>query len=515
MPQADRIGQVIAGKYRLAEVLGRGGMGLVWRAEQIDSRGQVLRQVALKTILPNASEQFGDVMLRRFHREVRAAMQLSSPHVVTVHDFGEEPNGEVYFVMELVKGPTLREAAPQGLSPQQAVTIVAQVCDALAEAHGLADPIVHRDLKPANLFLKNWPQSVWVKVGDFGIAKMVSEETSGLTSTGSSLGTPIYMSPEQWRGEGIDGRADLYSLGVMLYQMLAGHAPFQGDMHSLMYKHLQENPAPLPSSVPEQLRSLVHELLAKDPRERPASAQELKRRLESIQTTKVPSPQHEAASAAVPTSRPLLGKVQHSAPLAKRDADLPQRTRIQRAVVTICVLAGVALGAFAGLRHIDSQAEERARAEAVAKAETVAKAEAERLAAEAKIIAEQAAQTERSAQAQAAAKAKSEKEAAEAKAEATAAAARAAAAARVEAEKKARLAAAKARDDAEVEGCLKQCYATYDACDLENVEPKRKIRDSATKDSDAEKKATNDVYAARDICDGRYETCKRGCRVGR
>ncbi len=282
MNQSTHTTRVIAGKYRITGVLGKGGMGLVSRADQLDVQGHVLREVAVKTILLDTSDQFGEMMVRRFQREARSAARLNNPHVVMVHDIGQETDGELYFVMELVDGPTLREAAPHGLGLEHAVTIGAQVCEALIEAHGLPEPIVHRDLKPTNLFLQRWPQSVWVKVGDFGIAKIVGEETSGLTNTGSSIGTPLYMAPEQWRGEPVDGRADLYALGGVLYQMLAGRTPFQGEQMVLMYKHLHDRPPPLPAAVPAPLRAIVESMLEKEPQNRPATAAEVRASLLSI-----------------------------------------------------------------------------------------------------------------------------------------------------------------------------------------------------------------------------------------
>jgi serine/threonine-protein kinase len=243
---------IIAGKYRLLSVLGRGEMGEVYRAEQLDVEGQVLREVALKMIQPKhvSDPNFA----RRFLREVRVATRLRSPHTVTVYDAGQGEDGQLFFSMELSEGPTLRELLNESVSlpVERAVLIVQQICLALSEAHGLPEPIIHRDLKPANIFVEQQYGRDWVKVGDFGIAKVLSEHTSGLTQTGMSPVTPRHMAPEQWKGGALDGRTDLYAVGILLYEMLLGQPPFRvdGGPTSLMYKHLEEVPAALPAMVP-------------------------------------------------------------------------------------------------------------------------------------------------------------------------------------------------------------------------------------------------------------------------
>lgn len=199
-------GKLINGKYRLLAELGRGAMGVVYRAEQLDVEGRPLRQVALKTLLPHLSRN--PDFSRRFLREVRVAMQLRSPHTVTVYDSGKDEAGQLYFTMELIRGPTLRDVLRQQgkFSVERAVRIAGQMCEALAEAHGLPEPVVHRDLKPPNIFIEQRQGQDWLKVGDFGIAKVLGEHTSGLTQTDMSPGTPRYMAPEQWTGQVLDGR---------------------------------------------------------------------------------------------------------------------------------------------------------------------------------------------------------------------------------------------------------------------------------------------------------------------
>jgi serine/threonine-protein kinase len=280
---AEGGGQIISGKYRLLSVLGEGAMGVVYRAAQLDAEGQVLREVALKMVQPSFSRD--PDFTRRFLREVRVTARLHNPHTITVHDTGQSEAGQLYYAMELVEGPTLRGILRrfEPLSVGRAVSIIGQVCEALAEAHGLPEPIVHRDLKPANIFIENRQGHDWVKVGDFGIAKVVGEHSSGLAHTGASPGTPRYMAPEQWKGKAIDGRADLYAVGVMLYELLTGRVPFAGEDGplSLMYQHLHAAPPPLPESIPLGVRLQVEWLLAKEPHERPANALQVRQALEA------------------------------------------------------------------------------------------------------------------------------------------------------------------------------------------------------------------------------------------
>ncbi|MGE0823381.1 MAG: ankyrin repeat domain-containing protein [Candidatus Binatia bacterium] len=274
--------KILGGKYRLVAPLGQGAMGVVYRAEQLDVEGHVLREVALKTLRPELARD--PDFSRRFLREVRVAARLRNPHTVTVYDSGLDSEGELFYTMELVSGRTLKDVMrSDGLLPiHRVVKIVGQICEALAEAHGLPEPIVHRDIKPANVFVEERQDDDWVKVGDFGIAKVLGEETSGLSHSGASPGTPRYMSPEQWMGKEVDARADLYALGVMLYEMLTGGPPFspaEGAL-ALMYQHLQDPPRPLPSSIPPGICRQVELLLAKAPADRPANPTVVRQALE-------------------------------------------------------------------------------------------------------------------------------------------------------------------------------------------------------------------------------------------
>ena len=267
-PLADRE----LGPYRLIREIGSGGMGVVYEAE--DTRLQ--RRVAVKLLPPELSRDRG--AKQRFRREARAASALDDPNICTVHDIGE-CDGQLYIVMAYYEGETLKERLARGPLPEsEARQVAIEVARALARAHEAG--IVHRDIKPANVMLTRRGK---VKVLDFGIAKIRGDAT--LTRTGSSLGTPAYMSPEQARGEPVDGRTDVWSLGALLYEMLAGRRPFPGDDERAVLSAIQSRkPEPLDRIRPEVSAALartVAKALAKDPAERHANGTELLADLES------------------------------------------------------------------------------------------------------------------------------------------------------------------------------------------------------------------------------------------
>ncbi|MFF1907975.1 serine/threonine-protein kinase [Kitasatospora sp. NPDC058218] len=267
----------VADRYRLEVPLGRGGMGEVWRAHD----PQLDREVAIKFL--RAHPDAGGRALERFRREGRVTAGLQHQGIAQVFDSGAQ-GGQLYLVMELIRGRNLAEVLreqPAGLPVRQAVDLAAQVADALAYAHGTG--IVHRDVKPANLMLVPGDR---IKVCDFGIAGYVRAD-SGLTREGSFVGTPDYMAPEQWRSPRVDGRADLYALGCVLFALLTGRPPFAtgGGLWVAMAHHLQTPPPQLGSlrpDIPEDLDRLVSELLGKDPAGRPADAATVAERLRNV-----------------------------------------------------------------------------------------------------------------------------------------------------------------------------------------------------------------------------------------
>jgi serine/threonine-protein kinase len=239
----DRTGQVLGEKYRLARLIGEGGMGAVYEAQHL----VVKRRFAVKLLRPELAKN--TEAIARFRREAEAAGALESEHVAAVTDFGEAPDGAPYIVMEYLVGESvaalLEREGP--LPVPRAVSILLQVCRGLEVAHDAG--IVHRDLKPDNLFvIKRTDGSDLVKILDFGIAKLQGGATGvQVTRTGSAPGTPHYMAPEQARGEkAIDRRTDIYALGVILYELLSGERPHPGDSYNAILAHiLTKQPAPL------------------------------------------------------------------------------------------------------------------------------------------------------------------------------------------------------------------------------------------------------------------------------
>lgn len=263
------VGQTLDGKYRVDARLGAGGMGAVYRGTQI----VLQRQVAIKVILGSGAGV--PLTVRRFEQEALAVARLRHPHIVAVHDYGVASSVGAYLVMEFLEGRSLRdEIRRRGRVPvREALEWFAQICSAVHAAHTAG--LVHRDLKPENVILEPSDDQRIAKVLDFGIAKFMSESemaVTPLTGSGGIVGTPHYMSPEQCRGEPVGPASDIYALGCVLYELLTGRPPFQGEStHALLYQHVSVTPTPpskLVPDMPEYLDAAILKALAKDLRDR-------------------------------------------------------------------------------------------------------------------------------------------------------------------------------------------------------------------------------------------------------
>ncbi len=265
-------GRTLDGKYELQARLGQGGMGMVYRARRV----QIGDEVAVKVLHPHYSAA-ADVLVR-FRREAQAAATLRHPNVVTIYDYSES-DALAYLVMEFVPGLSLGQLLKDGhrLPLARAVALMQCICAGVGAAH--RRNIVHRDLKPDNIIVvppSSEGETETVKVVDFGIAKLRDlAATQALTETGMIIGTPFYMSPEQCRGEELDARSDVYSLGVMFYEMIAGMRPFTAPTPTgVIAKHLTQAPPPLHATlrIPPSIEAVLMRALAKDPQARPSNA---------------------------------------------------------------------------------------------------------------------------------------------------------------------------------------------------------------------------------------------------
>ena len=332
------VGRILNSRYELEQLIGTGGMADVYRA----SDNLLGRTVAVKILHPQFAKD--EVFIARFRQEAQAAANLNQPNIVNVYDWGIE-DGTYYLVMEYVEGRDLKDIILQGgpLLPERAVEIAMSICLALEAAH--AQGIVHRDIKPQNTIVTYDNQ---IKVMDFGIARTAGG--SAMTQTGTIMGTAQYISPEQAQGRAADPRSDLYSLGVVLYEMLTGRVPFDGDNPvSIAYKHVREDPLPpsmINPDVSPGLEAVVMKALAKNPQNRYQNSVEMRRDLE----------------------RSLEGAPVYATPVLPRDEAAPGATRAYPAVagappggrslawlwisiIVIVILAGIGVGVWAIVRN--------------------------------------------------------------------------------------------------------------------------------------------------------------------
>jgi serine/threonine protein kinase len=264
------IGHIIDGRYRIDARLGTGGMGAVYRGTRL----LIGDEVAIKIL--NSDQVSVPQAAERFRREAQSAARLKHPNAVSVYDFGVSQDGLFYLVMELVVGESVRSLIKERgpFTPEAAAEVITQVCSALDEAH--RQSIIHRDIKPDNIMVYPAASGLRVKVLDFGIAKMRDQPASNLTQTGSVMGTPHYMSPEQCVGEDLDNRSDIYSLGIVLYEMLAGVVPFNSPTSTaVVIQHVNQAPLPLRAinmNIPSSVEAATMHALEKRREARPQTA---------------------------------------------------------------------------------------------------------------------------------------------------------------------------------------------------------------------------------------------------
>jgi serine/threonine protein kinase len=283
------IGRVVNDRFRIVSMVARGGMGKVYRAEQ----APLGREVALKVLNPNYNGDNDPEFHKRFFLEASTCSKLTHPNTVTIFDYGRTDDDVYYIAMELLEGRTLhralREEGP--FSGERAIAIARQICRSLREAHGLG--VIHRDLKPANVYLvRHGDETDFVKVLDFGLVKNVDDKGEDLTQTGLFMGSPKYMSPEQIRGERADARADIYSLGVMIYEMVMGKVPFdRPNSVNILMAHVHEAPPPFAEinpnvAVSPLLEAVVMKCLNKQASDRYGSMEELLGAMKTVMDTR-------------------------------------------------------------------------------------------------------------------------------------------------------------------------------------------------------------------------------------
>nr|MDP9362158.1 protein kinase [Acidobacteriota bacterium] len=321
------IGRTI-GHYRIVDLLGEGGMGVVYRAEDT----KLGRSVALKFLPPEVSRNAE--AMSRFEREARAASLLDHPNICTIYDFGEADGGQLYIAMACYEGESLAaRIAREVLSLDEAIRIVEQIARGLGKAH--SSGIVHRDIKPANVMLTS---DGVAKILDFGLAKLSG--ATGITRSHTSLGTIAYMTPEQIRGDQVGPQADIWALGVVLFELLTGKRPFRGEYtEAISYAILNEQPATitdLRSDLPHELDRIIKRMLRKDPLQRYQTASEVLSDLEPLKTPSSGSgPRKRATERQKLLSGAKLGPYRIEKPLGSGgmgDVYLAKDTRLDRQV---------------------------------------------------------------------------------------------------------------------------------------------------------------------------------------
>jgi serine/threonine-protein kinase len=322
-----RLQRIVAGEYRIERMLGRGGMGMVFLAQDLTLE----REVAIKVLPPDFSSD--PQVIKRFQQEAKTAAKLDHPNIIPIYRV-ESAEGLNFFVMKFISGTSLEDVleSQQPLSYDYIQRILSEAARALGHAH--SRKVVHRDVKPANIMFDHDGR---VMLTDFGISKAL-QSAGNLTGTGMIVGTPHYMAPEQAKGQPVDGRADQYSLGIVGYRLLSGQLPFSGDsVHTILYKHIFEpapNVAALRPGIPRNLTDAIQRALSKEPAER--------------------FPTMEAFAEAVRGA--ATGSADATTPLPTPAAAIPATVRTQRrsqvplVALAVVVLAALSLAAFFGLR---------------------------------------------------------------------------------------------------------------------------------------------------------------------
>lgn len=366
LSEADAyLGRVLDSKYELIARLGEGGMGAVYRARRLHIGDEVAVKVLRRDLVSDADA------IARFRREARSAAIIRHANVVTIHDFGEAraSGAPAYIVMELVRGSSLRDLlrSEKRFKPERAVALMRDICAGVGVAH--REEVVHRDLKPDNVIVMppaHEGERETAKVVDFGLAKLRDLATEpSLTRTGAVMGTPFYMSPEQCRGEELDARSDVYSLGAMLYEMLAGETPFRSNnIAGLISKHLHETPPALPSgAVPPALEAACLRALAKNADDRPADANAFRRELQAAMAAPAAEPQTFATAPARTQARaadtPTASTLHLDSP--EKKSKFPKLAVAGLLALVVCVVAIAAVVAVRRARDKSVGREERAR----------------------------------------------------------------------------------------------------------------------------------------------------------